>query len=170
MSILKKAIFFDRDGVLNFDTGYVYRYKNIRWIPGAREIIGQLTQEGWLLFVVTNQSGIARGFYTENDVQILHKQMNNELAKYGGHITEFFYCPHLKGAMIPEYDVDCNCRKPRPGMIVNAMSKYNLIAARTFLFGDSDRDIQAAKNAGIKGFLFNGKDLGSFIRESLSGF
>ena len=86
MRIGKKAILFDRDGVLNIDSGYVYRYENIRWIDGAREAVARLTEEGWLLFVVTNQSGVARGFYTEKDVMKLHKQMNKEFRKYGGPI------------------------------------------------------------------------------------
>ena len=148
MRIGKKAILFDRDGVLNIDSGYVYRYENIRWIDGAREAVARLTEEGWLLFVVTNQSGVARGFYTEKDVMKLHKQMNKEFRKYGGNITEFFFCPHLNGAEISRYNMDCNCRKPKPGMILQAINKYGLIKENTFLVGDSRRDIEAAARAG----------------------
>ena len=137
MRIGKKAILFDRDGVLNIDSGYVYRYENIRWIDGAREAVARLTEEGWLLFVVTNQSGVARGFYTEKDVMKLHKQMNKEFRKYGGNITEFFFCPHLNGAKISRYNMDCDCRKPKPGMILQAINKYGLIKENTFLVGDS---------------------------------
>ena len=155
MRIGKKAILFDRDGVLNIDSGYVYRYENIRWIDGAREAVARLTEEGWLLFVVTNQSGVARGFYTEKDVMKLHKQMNKEFRKYGGNITEFFFCPHLNGAKISRYNMDCDCRKPKPGMILQAINKYGLIKENTFLVGDSRRDIEAAARAGIKGFLFD---------------
>lgn len=132
MRIGKKAILFDRDGVLNIDSGYVYRYENIRWIDGAREAVARLTEEGWLLFVVTNQSGVARGFYTEKDVMKLHKQMNKEFRKYGGNITEFFFCPHLNGAKISRYNMDCDCRKPKPGMILQAINKYGLIKENTF--------------------------------------
>ena len=148
MRIGKKAILFDRDGVLNIDSGYVYRYENIRWIDGAREAVARLTEEGWLLFVVTNQSGVARGFYR----------------KYGGNITEFFFCPHLNGAKISHYNMDGDCRKPKPGMILQAINKYGLIKENTFLVGDSRRDIEAAARAGIKGFLFEGDNLNLFLK------
>lgn len=164
MRIGKKAILFDRDGVLNIDSGYVYRYENIRWIDGAREAVARLTEEGWLLFVITNQSGVARGFYTEKDVMKLHKQMNKEFRKYGGNITEFFFCPHLNGAKISHYNMDCDCRKPKPGMILQAINKYGLIKENTFLVGDSRRDIEAAARAGIKGFLFEGDNLNLFLK------
>lgn len=167
MSVKKKAVLFDRDGVLNVDSGYVYRYKNLCWIDGAREAVARLTKEGWLLFVVTNQSGVARGLYTEQDVMELHRQMNKELGKYGGNITEFFFCPHLNGAKISRYNVDCDCRKPKPGMIIQAINKYSLIKENTFLIGDSERDIEAAIQAGIKGFLFEGSNLNSFLKNSL---
>ena len=119
----KKAIFFDRDGVLNEDDGYVHSTDQLRWVKGAREAAGRLTKEGWLLFVVTNQSGVARGYYGEEDVVRLHQAMNEEIGKYGGRITEFFYCPHLPGAPVSRYDKVCSCRKPAPGMILKALSK-----------------------------------------------
>ncbi len=163
----QKAIFFDRDGVLNEDLGYVHNIRDVHWIDGAREAIGRLTREGWLLFVVTNQSGIARGFYTEDDVHVLHTEMNKEFSNYGGKIAEFFYCPHLPGALISKYDKVCDCRKPKPGMILDCMRKYHLKPSNCFLFGDSQRDIEAAENAGIHGFLFKGGNLDDFIKENL---
>lgn len=90
MSERKQAVFFDRDGVLNVDRGYVHRMEDVEWISGARELVARLTREGRLLFVVTNQSGVARGYYTEEDVRRLHDAMNEEFARTGGHITEFF--------------------------------------------------------------------------------
>ncbi len=158
----KKAVFFDRDGVLNEDTGYVHHMEDVRWVPGARELVGRLTQEGWLLFVVTNQSGVARGFYSEKDVQRLHEAMNEEFHKWHGSITEFFYCPHMKGALVPEYNLDCDCRKPKPGLIVRAIEKYKLNRGNSLLIGDSPRDIEAAKLAGIRGFLFDETNLKAF--------
>lgn len=98
MDTRRKAVFFDRDGVLNEDDGYVHQMKALRWVKGAREIVAELTKAGFLLFVVTNQSGVARGYFTEETVQQLHREMNEEFQKWGGHITEFFYCPHLAGA------------------------------------------------------------------------
>ncbi len=162
MTDRRKAVLFDRDGVLNEDAGYVHRMEDVRWIPGARELVGRLTKEGWLLFVVTNQSGVARGYYTEEDVKRLHEAMNREFARYGGRITEFFYCPHLKGAAVPAYDVDCPCRKPKPGMILTALETYHVEKTAALLIGDSPRDVEAAARAGIRGFLFPGGDLEAF--------
>ena len=137
----RKAIFFDRDGVLNEDTGYLHSMKDLIWVEGAREAAARLTKEGWLLFVVTNQSGVARGYYTEEDVIRLHEAMNEEIGKFGGRITEFFYCPHLPGAPIARYDRVCTCRKPAPGMILTALSRYGLDRDRCFLFGDGAKSI-----------------------------
>lgn len=165
----QKALFFDRDGVLNEDAGYLYRYEDVRWIPGARELIGELCRRGWLLFVVTNQSGVARGFYTEEDVKRLHETMDAEFRKFGGHITEYFYCPHLAGAPVSAYDVDCDCRKPKPGMVTAAMKKYGLLPEDCILIGDSARDIEAAEAAGIRGFLFQEDNLYDFAMKCVSG-
>ena len=162
-----KAIFFDRDGVLNKDDGYVHDMAHLRWVEGAREAVARLSKEGWLLFVVTNQSGVARGYYTEQDVQKFHHEMNEEFQKYGGHITEFFYCPHLPGAPIAAYDKVCYCRKPEPGMILKALDKYGISKGNAVLFGDGTRDIEAARRAGIIGFLFSGGNLDTFIQEKL---
>lgn len=162
-----KAVFFDRDGVLNRDDGYVHDKEHFHWIEGAREAIARLSQEGWLLFVVTNQSGIARGYYTEEDVQQLHREINEELATYGGHITEFFYCPHLPGAKVKKYDQLCHCRKPEPGMILKALEKYHIPKDRAILFGDGQRDVEAAQRAGIRGVLYTGGNLDEFVRAHL---
>lgn len=158
-----RYIFFDRDGVLNEDDGYVHSYGQVRWVPGAREAIGLLSKRGKVLFVVTNQSGVARGFYTESDVQQLHNKMNEEFQKYGGAIKEFFYCPHLPGAAVKQYDIQCECRKPKPGMINKAMAEYGIVPEEAVLIGDSKRDMEAADAAGIGSFLFTGGNLKEFI-------
>ena len=157
MRIGKKAILFDRDGVLNIDSGYVYRYENIRWIDGAREAVARLTEEGWLLFVVTNQSGVARGFYTEKDVMKLHKQMNKEFRKYGGNITEFFFCPHLNGAKISRYNMDCAWgqqegiqRKPDPEAVFKILEKLGGTKEECLYIGDSEVDVKTGHNAGVR--------------------
>ena len=95
--------------------------------------------------------------------------MNEEFQKWGGHITEFFYCPHLPGAPLPAYDQVCNCRKPAPGMILRALDAYGIDKDRAVLFGDGKRDVEAAENAGIRGFLFPGGDIEAFVREKLAG-
>ncbi len=165
---MKRAVFFDRDGVLNKDVGYAHQPEEIEWVEGVGEIIGELTQKGYLVFVVTNQSGVARGMYTEEDVRNLHAWMNDEFAKQGGHVEEFFYCPHLVKAAVPEYDVDCVCRKPRPGMIIQALSKYQVAREDAILIGDGERDVAAAKRAGIEGYLYTGGNLQDFVRQILA--
>ena len=164
---MKKAVFFDRDGVLNVDRDYVHLMEDVEWIPGAREAVARLCDEGWLIFVVTNQSGVARGYYTEDDVKKLHRQMNEEFARYGGRIEKFYYCPHLPGAPVPAYDRICSCRKPQPGMILQALREYDIDRSRAFLFGDGGRDIEAAQNAGIQGFLFDETNLDEFVKQHL---
>lgn len=161
----QKAVFFDRDGVLNKDVGYLHRVEDLEWIPGAKELVASLCKKGVRLFVVTNQSGVARGYFSEEDVQKLHAFMNAELKKFGGNIAEFFYCPHLKGAVVAAYDRDCDCRKPKPGMILGAMKKYALAPEDCLLIGDSPRDIEAAEAAGIRGYLFDEDNLYEFARK-----
>ena len=168
MQAKKKAVFFDRDGVLNTDDGYVHSMEALHWVEGAREVIGALSKRDYLIFVVTNQSGVARGYYTEEDVRKLHEEMNQEFVHYGGSVTEFFYCPHLEGAAISAYDVCCDCRKPKPGMIIKAMQKYGISPENAVLFGDGTRDIEAAQRAGIKGFLFPGGNIKDFVFEKMN--
>lgn len=162
-----KAVFFDRDGTLNVDTGYAHKPEELQWIPGARDIVADLTRAGWLVFVVTNQSGVARGYYTEDEVRRFHTYMNEEFAKCGGHVTAFYYCPHLVGAKVKRYDKDCDCRKPKPGMILRTLSEYHIPKDRAFMFGDGARDVEAAENAGIRGFLFPGGNLEDFVKQHL---
>lgn len=168
MQAEKKAVFFDRDGVLNTDDGYVHSMEALHWVEGAREVIGALSKRDYLIFVVTNQSGVARGYYTEEDVRKLHEEMNQEFARWGGQVTEFFYCPHLEGATVSCYDVCCDCRKPKPGMIIKAMQKYGISPENAALFGDGARDIEAAERAGIKGFLFPGGNIKDFVFEKMN--
>lgn len=162
-----KAVFFDRDGVLNEDTGYLHRMADLQWVTGALSAVARLKREGWRLFVVTNQSGVARGYYTEDDVKRLHEEMNDAFRKAGGAIDAFYYCPYLKGAPLARYDRDSEDRKPRPGMILRAMAEWHVDPKKAFLFGDSPRDVEAAEAAGIKGFLFDGTDLDAFIQARL---
>ena len=109
----KPAIFFDRDGVLNVDVGYLYKIEDFQWIDGAIEAIKYFNDKDYYVFVITNQSGVARGYYREDDIHKLHQWMNEDLYKYSAHIDEFFYCPHHIKGVIPEYSFDCECRKPK---------------------------------------------------------
>mgnify|MGYP002923200528 FL=1 len=159
-----KAVFFDRDGVLNIDKAYFYKIDELEWIEGALEAITYLTQSGYLVFVVTNQSGIARGYYTVAEMEKLHQYMSDTVFNSGGKIEKFYYCPHLPSGSVAEYAVDCECRKPKPGLILQAMAEYDIDQDKSFLIGDKRRDVEAAEAAGIKGYLFEKGNLLDFIK------
>lgn len=164
-----KAVFLDRDGVLNVDVDYLYKIEDLQWVKGAREALAYLHKKGYQLFVVTNQSGIARGYYTVEDMEKLHKYMQNQLQEYGVQIEKFYYCPHHKEGKVAEYAVDCTCRKPKPGMLLQAMAEYAVDKEQSFLIGDSKRDVEAAQAAGIKGYLFTGGSLLDFVKNIIEG-
>ncbi len=163
----REAVFFDRDGVLNIDKGYVYRTEDFIWIEGAKEAIKLLNDLGYLVIIVTNQSGIARGYYEEKDVYNLHQWMRKELFKTDAHIDGIYYCPHHPQAIIDKYRKDCQCRKPAPGLILQAINELSINKRNSFLIGDNERDIEAAKSAGIDGYLFRTKNLLSFTKKIL---
>lgn len=150
-----QAIFFDRDGVLNEEIGYLWEVEKFKWIDGARDAIRFCNERGLLAIVVTNQSGIARGLYTAREVDKLHDFMQKSLSEVGAHIDAFYYCPHH-----PEFSGECDCRKPKPGLILRACEDFNINPAQAIMFGDTERDIEAAKAAGLRaGILFTGGNL-----------
>ncbi len=165
-TLLRPALFLDRDGVLNEDPGYVYRWEDFRWIPGARETVAAFNRAGWLVIVVTNQSGVGRGFYTEADVRALHERMAQDLATAGGHIDAFYHAPHHPDATLEIYrHPDPPDRKPNPGMILRALAEWPIDRDASLLIGDKPSDLEAALRAGIKGVLFEGGDLKQFLAD-----
>ncbi|MBQ4404820.1 MAG: HAD family hydrolase [Selenomonadaceae bacterium] len=165
-----QAIFFDRDGVLNEEVGYLWEIEKFRWIDGAREAIKFCNERGILTIVVTNQSGIARGMYTSREVDALHDFMQKSLAEIGAHIDGFYYCPHYPEGSVKEFSVACDCRKPKPGMILKACKEFKIQPAQAILFGDSERDIEAAKAAGLRaGIFFSGGNLLEKILQHVEG-
>ena len=163
-----RAIFFDRDGVLNEEVGYLWQVEKFKWVDGAREAIKFCNERGLLTIVVTNQSGIARGLYTAREIEILHAFMQRELAQLGAHIDRFYYCPHHPEGVVEEFSVACECRKPKPGMILRACEDFGIKPSEAILFGDTDRDVKAAEAAGLRaGILFAGGNLLEAIRKNL---
>lgn len=160
-----KAIFFDRDGVLNTDKGYLYKIEDLEWVEGALQALAYAREQGYLVFVVTNQSGIARGYYTVQDMQKLHEYMQKVAQKNGGRIEKIYYCPHLKEGTVAEYAIDCDCRKPKPGLILKACKEYDIDLEASLLIGDKQRDVESAEAAGIKGYLFEQGSLLDFVKQ-----
>ncbi len=163
--IFRPALFLDRDGVLNEDRGYVHRWEDFTWIPGARETVAAFNRADWLVIVVTNQSGVGRGYYAEDDVHALHKRMQDELARIGGRIDAFYHAPQHPEAPVEAYrHPDPPLRKPNPGMLLQAMAEWPIDREASLMIGDKPSDLEAALRAGVKGVLFEGGNLYEFLQ------
>jgi D,D-heptose 1,7-bisphosphate phosphatase len=149
----RRAIFFDRDGVINRDHGYVYRPADFEWLPGAKQAIKMANDRGAFVFVITNQAGVARGYYSEDDVLALHAWINAELSAVGAHVDAFYYCPHHPEGTRAGYQMVCDCRKPAPGLINQACDAWPVRRDESILLGDQPTDLAAAAAAGIAGRL-----------------
>ena len=162
----RPAIFFDRDGTLNVDTGYLYRAEDFRWIEDAPAAIRWANNHGYLAVVITNQSGVARGLYTEADVEKLHRWMNDRLAAMGAHIDAFYYCPHHPEGTVARYRKACDCRKPGTALVEEACRALHIDKNGSFLIGDADQDMACAERAGLRGLKYEG---GSLLKALLRG-
>ena len=163
---MQKVIFLDRDGVINRDPGgwteysYVTKWDEFFFIDGSIEALKRLTNAGYKIYVVSNQGGISKGYFTQADLDRLNERMLSEIEKGGGRIDELYYCPH--------HDEDnCECRKPKTGMIEKAISKTKVDLKNTFIIGDSLRDVEAGKKMGMKTiFVLSGKTQLDKIKDS----
>jgi D-glycero-D-manno-heptose 1,7-bisphosphate phosphatase len=154
----RRAAFLDRDGVVNLDHGYVFRQQDFQFVPGTLAAAAALAARGFVLVVVTNQSGIGRGLYTEQDVAVLHAWMRQQFAGAGAAVAGVYYCPHHPVDATGQYRVECDCRKPAPGLLLRASHELDLDLARSVLFGDKESDLQAALAAGVPARVLLGTD------------
>ena len=163
---LRKAAFLDRDGVINKDKGYVHHWDDFEFVPGAIEGMRRLQQAGYALVIVTNQSGVARGYYSEDQYHVLTRNLLSELTGKGVHVDGVYHCPHHPNGIVPHLAIDCECRKPAPGMLLQAARELNLSLHDSLLIGDKPSNIEAASAAGLgRAYLIN-----SDKPESSSGY
>lgn len=149
-----KAAFLDRDGVINHDFGYIDSWKRFSFIDGIEIVLKELIERGFTLFVVTNQSGIARGYFTEETLQKIHHKMIISLNIKGIEIKDIFYCPHHPNGSVEKFSIDCSCRKPSPGLIFQAKQKHDIDLASSILIGDKLSDVRAGELAGVSKLFF----------------
>ena len=162
------AVFLDRDGVLIEDTGYPHLEEHLRLIPGAAEAVRHLNQLGYLCVIVTNQSGVARGMFSEDQMKAFNTLVVRKLAAGGAVIGAVYACPFHAEARDERYrHPDHPDRKPNPGMILQAIADQGIDPAKSFMIGDQPSDMEAARRAGVPGFRFEGGDLNEFVQELL---
>jgi D-glycero-D-manno-heptose 1,7-bisphosphate phosphatase len=143
------AVFLDRDGVINYDHEYVHKAHDFIFMTDVFETCKRFTESGYQIIIITNQSGIARGYYTEKDFDLLNQWMLEQFRINGIDITAVYYCPHHPVNGLGKYKTECNCRKPKPGMILQAADEHQINLSKSILIGDNLSDIQAGKSAGL---------------------
>lgn len=150
---MNKAVFLDRDGTINEEKDYLHRIEDFAFIPGAPEAIRRLRESGYRVIVVTNQSGVARGYFSREDVDRLHQHIQRELAKIGTTVDAFYLCPHHPEKGRGEFKVDCDCRKGRPGMLLQAAAEQGIDLAASWMIGDKRADLEAGRAACCRSLL-----------------
>jgi len=151
--VARRAAFLDRDGTIVEDVGFLRDASGLRLLPGAAEGIRLLREAGFLAIVVTNQSGIARGYLTEGRLAEIHRALEEKLRERGTELDAVYYCPHLAGAEVSRYSRECDCRKPLPGLLVRAAREWNVKLSTSVAIGDSERDVLAGRRAGCLSVL-----------------
>ncbi len=147
------GVFLDRDGTVIEEVNYLSDFSKLELLPGAAEAIRLINKEGIKAIMITNQAGVARGYFSEGFISEVHKKLELLLEDKGAHLDAIYYCPHHHEGVIEEYKIVCECRKPKPGMVRDAADKLNLDLARSYIVGDRMSDIQLANNIGAKGIL-----------------
>jgi len=163
----RPAVFLDRDGVINYDEGYTHKIEDLQFIAGAPEAIRSLNDLGYYVFVVTNQAGVARGYYGLEAVAAFHAEIQRRLAYKGAHVDRFYVAPYHPAGTVPEFTCDHFDRKPNPGMLLQAMQEWPVRKQQSFLIGDHASDLEAAQRAGVRGYLFQAQNLSVFLERIL---
>ena len=159
----RRAVFIDRDGTISEEVGYVNHPSRYRVFPYAAEAIRALHDAGWLAILVTNQAGVARGYFTEDLIGATHRILEQELKRGGAALDAIYYCPHHPTVGVPPYCQDCDCRKPRPGLIQRAAEEFQIDLAASWMVGDRYGDIELARNAGVSaGLVLSGYGRGEW--------
>lgn len=153
-SLSSKAFFLDRDGVINFDSGYVHKKEDFEFLDGVFIACNIIKEHGYKIIIITNQAGIGRGYYSEDDFKLLNKWMVDVFVNEGIIIDDVYFCPHHPESATGHYLLDCECRKPQPGLILKALSEHNISPDASVMVGDKVSDIEAAKRANIKSSFF----------------
>src|SRR5581483_7830831 len=162
---MRRAAFFDRDGVINLDHGYVGSPDRFELVEGAARAVRLCREAGYLVFVVTNPAGVAPGYFDEAAVNALHDQMRALLAVQGAEIDDVRFCPHHPAAKQPRYRQLCSCRKPGAGMILDLATRWSVDLGRSFLIGDKQSDLEAAERAKMRGFLYREGPLDHYVAD-----
>ena len=149
---MNRAVFIDRDGTINVEKDFLYRAEELEFIPGSATAIRMLNEAGFLVVVVSNQSGVARGYYTEDDVLLLHRHIDEKLAQVGSRVDAWFYCPHHPAGR-GSYALPCRCRKPQPGMLLEAAGRFDIDLESSIMIGDKLVDVEAGRAAGCRAIL-----------------
>lgn len=150
---MNHAVFIDRDGTISEEVGYINHTSRFRLFPYAAAAIEQLHEAGYLAILVTNQAGVARGYFSEDMVKAVHQRMTEELEASGATLDAVYYCAHHPSVGEPPYRYDCDCRKPKPGLLLRAASDFNLDLTNSWMVGDRYSDVELARNAGVKSVL-----------------
>lgn len=166
---MNKAIFLDRDGTINVEKNYLYKIEDFEFLPGVIEALKKLQDAGYLLIIISNQSGIGRGYYTEKDFKKLNDWMILTLKEQGVTINAVYYCPHLPDAKILKYRKDCNCRKPKLGLYNQAIKEYDLDLSQCYAIGDKIRDCAICEATDCKGFLVGNNESLNIISKVQEG-
>src|SRR5437762_8952733 len=154
---MNRAVFIARDGTLSEEVGYINHPSRFRVFPYSAEAIKLLNDAGWLAVVVTNQAGVARGYFTEDLIQLVHNQLGHDLKEGGARLDAIYYCAHHPSVGEPPYRFDCDCRKPKPGLITRASADLHIDLKQSWMIGDRYSDIELARNAGVRSaFVLSG--------------